>query len=313
MDITGRIFNGGNIDVRAVCVDFCTEEERYLDPDSHFIHIPRDLYLNFLKRKSDSGYDTIPLYVGIRNSKNPNGKKFFFGRVEPSLTTENSHHTMALLPKWVFEKLELDMMDATIDILYVPIPQSVALIKIKGSNALYVQTDIKTNLENKLAGYNCLNIGEEFKVGETTFKVIELRNKNNKIIEFGSIYNIDECNLDFEMCDEEIEKEKARIEALKQLEIERSKPRELQKATTQNDKHIEKSSSNKFGKLRSQYAAFGARVHSLKDDNEEEKKEETKEVEHFQGTSNRIGGTKIPLTRQQILEARMKAFESQKN
>lgn len=314
MDITGKTLKNGNIDVQAVCIEFCTEEERYLDPDSHFIFIPRDLYLNFLKKKSDSGLNHIPLYVGIRSSGNPNGKKFYFGRVEPSTTTANSHHTMVLLPRWVFEKLDMDIMEASVDIVYLPIPQSVALMKLKGSNSVYATTDIKTALEVKLSGYNCLNIDEEFKVGDTSFRVVELRNKENRLIEFGSIYNIDECNLDFEMCDEEVEKEKLRAEALKKADLERTKPRELQKARSDETGHevkTQKSTATRFGKLGNKYSAFGTKVHSLKGDENEEKKDDEYQ---FQDAGHKIGGPepKKPLTRQQITEARIKAIEAQK-
>lgn len=341
MEITGKILKKGNIDVKAVCIEFCTNEERYLDPDSHFVHIPRDLYVDFLSKKAKSGFDSSPLYVGIRNSKNPSGKKFFFGRVEPSLTTANSHHTMVLLPRWVFEKLEMDLMDGTVDIVYTRIPQPVALMKLKGSNSSYTKTDIKTALENRLSGFNCLNKDEEFRVGETSFKVVELRNKENNVIEFGSIYNIDDCNLDFELCDDEIEKEKQRVEALKQADFLRNKPRELQKANSEIHETQSKNMANKFGQLNKKYSTFGARVHSLKGDNEEKKEEYSfKDVGHkiggdtkafsnmfkkdelsnlpnveenkFQDVGHKIGGEKVPLTRQQIAEARMKAFEAQK-
>jgi hypothetical protein len=302
MDITGRTLTHGNIDVKAVCIDFCTEEQRYLDPDSHFIHIPRDLYLKFLKRKNDTGLNQSPLYIGIRNSKNPTGKKFYFGRVEPSTTTLNSHHTMCLLPKWIFNKLGMDIMDGYVDILYLPIPQSVALIKLKGSNSIYAKTDIKASLEIKLSGYNCLNIDEEFKVENTTFKVVELRNKENKIIEFGSIYNIDECNLDFEMCDEEIEKEKVRIETLRKADLEKDRSRDLQKARSDGNIKIDHKdiNSNKYGQLGKKYSAFGTKVHSLKND-EEEEKEEKKDTYQFQDTGHKIGiESKKQLTRKQL-------------
>ena len=280
MDITGRTLIHGNIDVQAVCIDFCTEEQRYLDSDSHFIHIPRDLYLNFLKKKQDTGFNQNPLYVGIRNSKNPSGKKFYFGRVEPSTTTLNSHHTMCLLPAWVFNKLGMDIMDGYVDILYLPIPQSVALIKLKGSNSDYAKTDIKASLEVKLSGFNCLNI--------------------------------DECNLDFEMCDEEIEKERQRVEDLKKADLEKIKPRELQKANSDVTPQI--INSNKYGQLGRKYSAFGAKVHSLKNNEEdEEKEEEKKDIYHFQDEGHKIGiEPKRQLTRQEITEARLKAIENQK-
>jgi hypothetical protein len=288
MEISGKVLKNGNIDVSVICIDFCTEEDKYLDPNSHFIHIPRDLYLDFIKKKSNSGNANSPLYVGIRNSKNPNIGQLYFGRVEPSTTTANSHYTMALAPKWVFDKLQIDLMDGTIDIVYVPNPEPVSLIKLKGSNSLYAKTDIKSTLEMKLSGYNCLNIGEEFKVDETDFRVIELRNKYNKVINFGSIYNIDECNLDFEMCDEEIEKEKIR---------------NLQKIKTEISVPIK--STNKYSNITRKYSSFGAKVHSLKEEDVKDKKDEYK----FEDNGIKVGGSKM-LSKKEIAEARIKAIEN---
>ena len=213
------IIKGYYIDIDCICIDYCTDEERYIDKDSHFVHIPRNVYENFLELKTRHGKNTEPLYIGIRNVLNKD-KKLHFGRVEPSVNSSNSNHTMALLPKWVFDRLEITDLIGKIDIVYIKNPQKIDYIKVRGDKSSYVKfRDIKTMLENKLGSYNCLNLNEKFHIEDVTFTVTEIKNKDGNDIEYGSLHNSD-VKIDFELPDDlvEIEKEKKKEEEMKSHE-----------------------------------------------------------------------------------------------
>ena len=150
METTGVLLRDGGKGIKSICIEYCTEESRYIQPDSRIVHIPRDIWHEFVKRKDGYRMGSAPLFVGIRNTMNPKEKKFYFGRVEPSVNTVNSNHKMALLPSWLFNYLDMDYMDATVDIVFVPMPQDVDKIVLKGNKSSYVNTDVKTELEEKL-------------------------------------------------------------------------------------------------------------------------------------------------------------------
>lgn len=206
------------IDIECICVDFCTEEERYIDPESHFIHIPRDIYHNWIELKSRQGKESLPLYVGIRNSVKTK-EQLFFGRIEPSINSGNSNHTMALLPRWAFEKLGFTEIIGKIDMIYVGEPKIIDYIKVRGDKSSYVKfRDIKSMLENKLSSYNCLNINEKFHIEDVIFTVTEIKDKQNKNIPYGSLFDR-EVKIDFELPDDLIAQEKERNEKLERDKI----------------------------------------------------------------------------------------------
>lgn len=301
MEIAGVPLREGAKDVQAVCIDFCTEEARYTTPDSRIVHIPRDIWHEFVKRKNGHRMGSTPLFVGIRNTNNRKGKKFYFGRVEPSVNTANSNHTMALLPGWLFECLEMDIMDAKIDIVYVPLPQDVDKIILKGNKSSYVNTDVKTELEEKLGSWNCINIDEKFEVREVTFTVIDLRSSDGKKLEFGSIYNLQEVKLEFEEPDD-MKEIRERMEKEKKLEEER-KNRPIQRARCDNSSSQDKKSGTHFG----------AHVSGFSHTGEVEQKiggEEKHDYLPFQGDGLKTGSTHTkPLTKAEILEARLKKIK----
>lgn len=279
----------GYLDINCTCIDNCTDESRYIDKESHFIHIPRDIYHKFLILKKRHGRENFPLYVGVRNIDRRN-EKLYFGRVEPSVNSANSNHEMALLPKWVCTRLGIDEFLGKIDIVYVPIPQPIKYMKIRGNNSSYVKSpDIKLALENKLGQYNCINLNENFYIDDVIFTVTELKNKDNMIIEFGSIFD-QEVNIDFELPDDLKEENEKRLKA--EQEIKNRPPRELQKAVNNNHK-------------------FGADVHGFKENETEEKK--TNYVP-FSGNGLILSSTKQkPLTREELLQRRLAAIEVNKD
>lgn len=194
----------GFLDIQAVCVEYCISDQKYLDEDSHTILIPENIFYDFINLKSLHEKSSLPLYVGIRNSKILN-KRLYFGRIEPSINTGNSTNEMAILPKWVIDELELDGITDVIDIVYISNPKIVDYIKVKANISDYVNfPDIKTILEEKLNQYNCININTFFIVGHVRFKIIELKDQNGDDINFGSIFDR-EIKIDFDVPEDYLE------------------------------------------------------------------------------------------------------------
>lgn len=313
----------GNKDIKAVCIDFCSNETRYTEPNSRTVHIPRDIWSDFINRKNFHRMESIPLFIGIRNAKNRKGKKFYFGRVEPSVDTVNSNHTMALLPKWLFECLDMDMMDATIDIVYVPMPQDVDRIILKGNNSSYVNTDVKSELEEQMGSWNCINLNETFKVRDVTFTITDLKTSENKTIEFGSIFNLEEVKIEFEEPDD-IRELNEKLE--REIKLDERKQRTLQNAnnklTTDSSNFVTKAS--KFSKT-SKYAPFQGdsfKINSSTNDQSKvkfgsnisgfnQKTDEDSTYVPFQGTGLKINSiTNKHLTKAELLEARLKRLNN---
>lgn len=192
------LFKGGK-NIKSVCYGFCVAEERQ---DLRIIHIPRDMWQAFIKRKTDQKMENTPLFVGVRATNNPNGKKFYFGCVEPSFKTINSEHTDAILPEWLFSYLDMDIIDSYVDIIFLSKPKNVNKIILKGNKSSYVKTDIKTDLEIKIGSWNCINNNEKFTVNDVEFTVVGLKSIDNEDMDFGSIFNLDEVKLEFEEPDD---------------------------------------------------------------------------------------------------------------
>lgn len=331
---TNKVFY---LDVPVVPISFCTEELKYIDPDSHFIHIPREAYHNFLHLKASHGKSEMPLYVGIRNNSQ-RVKRLCFGRVEPSIITPNSDHNSMLLPEWALKLLDIDF-GGKLDLIYVVQPQSIAYIKVKGNKSSYTKyRDVKAVLESKLSQYNCLNMGEKFTIngehGEeigdyqvygalessedsVTFTVVELKDKKGTIIEYGAIFDV-EVNIDFEI-PEDVERAIEDEKKIKEKEEERKKiPRVLQKA--RNDqiaetKHIEKSSlsivngniihNNHVVEHKSH--TFGARVHTMKSEEEEGVDEKEEKFIPFEGPGLKMeGNSSRKLTKEEVRALRLR-------
>lgn len=299
MESLRKIDKIGAKNVKAVSIDLCTENPVYTSDDSRIVHIPKDIWNNFIERKTQLRITDEPLYVGIRNSRNPNGKRFYFGRVEPSIKSENSTNDMALLPRWLFDYLESDMMDTLVDIVFVRHINKAGKIVLRGSNSSYARSDIKTKLESKMSSWNCINSGDKFMVDGVKFEIVEVRAKESegfpegKIIDFASIFNIDEVKVEFLEPDDIREAREREEKRLKQEEENRKRP--LQKAY--NDQHEPK-------------RHFGAHVAGFS--STEETKEEPTFVP-FQGKGNKISSSSQNLTRQQIIEARIKKLSSTEN
>lgn len=216
--------------IKAICADFCSEEYQYLEPDSRIIQIPKEKWNNFMIKKNSERQSNKPLYVGIRNSENPDGKKIYFGKVEPNLSHLESVSSSVVLPSWCFSTLNMDFTNSKVDIVLLLEIPDVHKIVLKGDNSSYINTDIRSEVEFKFNGWNCLNLGETFYLNGVQFTVTNLLNSKGKQIEYGAIYQLDEVILEFDEPDDLI---KLREERERQKKIEeefRNRPRELQRA-----------------------------------------------------------------------------------
>lgn len=195
------------INLHSICVDFCIDEQRFLEKDSHYVQISQNIYNNFLDVKSDL-YDNNeePLYIGVKNSSNSNSESaIYFGRVEPSIDTNNSTSNMCLLPEWVMNKLEIDLYGGEIDIVMIKKMKKIGFIKIKANISEYAKWDnIKELLEEKISQFNCINLGDEIHINNVIFRIVELQDSKGKIVNFGSIVNTT-VNLDFDIPDDYVE------------------------------------------------------------------------------------------------------------
>ena len=205
--------------IKTICIEFCTDEKKYTSLDSHYIQIPQKIYHEYLNIKDKDK----PLYIGIRNS-NIIDKCLYFGRVEPSIKTFNSSEDMCLMPGWVMDKINIDRFDGIVDIVLIKDTyiKKLGYIKIKGNKSSYAKwDDIKERLEDKLSQYNCINLGDILYIDDVIFTILELKDLNGNIINYGCTFDTT-VNLDFEIPDDLKEKE-----IIKEKEI--SKIREVQK------------------------------------------------------------------------------------
>lgn len=194
----------GYLEIQAICVEYCIEDESYLKDDSHIIFIPEKIFYDFINLKSINERSSFPLYVGIRNSQAIN-KRLYFGRIEPSINTANSTNEMAILPRWVVDNLEIDGISETIDIVFISTPKLIDYIKVKANISDYVKfPNIKEILEEKLSTYNCVNINTYFIVENVRFKIIEIRDVKGIDINFGSLFD-QEIKIDFDLPEDYIE------------------------------------------------------------------------------------------------------------
>lgn len=178
--------------INALCVSLCTDELKYLEDDSHYIHIPKSLfitYANTLKLNS--------ICFEISNPTNPTGPKIYLKKIEPSIGEFESN---ILLPDWVCKKLSIQMYGDKINIIPIIKPNQIKRCKIRGNESSYIKMDIKNLLEEKINEFKCVNIDTIFTINKIKFKVIELISINNNPINYG--ITMDELEIDFDTPDD---------------------------------------------------------------------------------------------------------------
>ena len=65
----------------ALCVVLCTDEHKYTDPDSHYLHIPESLFVKYIRKINLSNVCfELSNPANLNNSK----KKVYLRKIEPS-------------------------------------------------------------------------------------------------------------------------------------------------------------------------------------------------------------------------------------
>lgn len=294
-DLNPIFSNNAGTFINCISIDFCTEEPRYLQQDSHFIQIPVRLFNSMISLNNSI---KEPLYIGIQNSFTQ--KRLYFGRVEPSIKSPNSTSDMCIMPNWVLEKLGLDLIGGKVDIVMMTPNvniQKLGFIKIRGEKSDYVNwSDIKEKLEEKIGQFNCLNNGDHFIIDSIKFTVTELKDKNNNLCDYGCTFNT-EVKLEFELPDDLIEKEKKEKKEKREKEkLERENQEKIEKREKQ-EKIEKREKEKKKGNNSNGIERHGMRLMTFNDvkngDDSENNGENSKckEKDPFEGPGLKLGST----------------------
>ena len=189
---------------QALNIALCTDENKYLDTDSHFVHIPLNLFTEYLSKLAQ-GQNQSQMCVELSQVGTSNNarvqSKIYLSKVEPSFEPFEKN---ILLPNWVCKKLGVGMDGALLSIRLVKNPSRIKRIKLCGNNSLYVKYDVKTLLERKVEQMRCINLETRFDIGEqgniTQFRVCELILPDDSVGQYGLITN--ELAIDFDVPDD---------------------------------------------------------------------------------------------------------------
>lgn len=180
-------------EIDSICTTLCTDEPEYIDVDSHYIHIPKQLFIELT-----NNININMMCFEITTQEEPYNK-IFIKKIEPS---DNNFENYIWLPNWICDKLNIGVFGRKIQFVPVANPKKIKKIKIQGNNSSYISKDIKTLLELKIEQFKCINLGEKFHIDDVIFEVKELigysdtNPDSDELIRFGIITN--EIIIDFE-------------------------------------------------------------------------------------------------------------------
>lgn len=220
--------------VKTICSSYCLFDERYISEDSHIVAIPISLFNTILKKKNNDS----PIFVKIVNPRDRT-KFLHFGRIEPSINSENCRHDMCLMPYWALQKIGIDNIEAVVNIFYVDYTtvEHASLIKIKANKSDYVKWDnVKELIEEKLSSFNCINLHDTIIIQDVTFTITQIKNKDGNDILYTSTFN-DEINLEFELPEDLEEQERKKAEQ-KERVLQRAKCEEKEEVIVQHTKFM---------------------------------------------------------------------------
>lgn len=178
-------------EIDSLCIALCSDEKKYIEPDSHFIHIPTQLFIELTNNTNINS-----LCFELTNPKDPL-VKIFIKKIEPTIREFDKY---ILLPDWICKKLNIQSIGDKINFVPVANPKEIKRIKIQGNSSSYLKKDIKKLLELKIEQFRCINLGYQFDIDDVKFTVLELISKSNELVRFGSISN--EVEIDFEIPDD---------------------------------------------------------------------------------------------------------------
>jgi hypothetical protein len=187
--------------INALCVALCTDEHKYIDDDSHFIHIPRALFISYTNNLNLNlicfELSNPANSANLANPANPANPKIYLKKIEPSVGEFESN---ILLPDWVCKKLSIQMCGEQVSLIPITSPHRIKRCKIRGNNSSYIKMDIKTLLENKINQFKCVNLNTTFTIEGVKFTIVELISTSNKSIDYG--ITTDELEIDFDTPDD---------------------------------------------------------------------------------------------------------------
>jgi len=181
-----------NKTISALCIALCTDESKYIEDDSHYIHIPKSLFITYTNTLKLNN-----ICFEISNPTNPSGPRIYLKKIEPSIGEFESN---ILLPDWVCKKLSIQMCGDIINIVPITKPNIIKRCKIRGNNSSYIKMDIKNLLEEKINEFKCVNLDSVFTINKIKFKIVELISITNNPINYG--ITTDELEIDFDTPDD---------------------------------------------------------------------------------------------------------------
>lgn len=190
----------------ALSIILCTDESKYTDSNSHYLHIPDYLFLKYINK-----LDLTNICFELSNSNDIIGPKIYLKKIEPSF---NEFKKNILIPNWVQTKLNIQMMGGQLSLRPIYKSPKIKRCKIRGNNSSYIHMDIKKLLEDKINEFKCININTDFQINGIIFTFIELISFKEKNVNFGII--TDELEIDFDTPDDIklIEKRKSIIDKI---------------------------------------------------------------------------------------------------
>jgi hypothetical protein len=174
-------------EIESLCVVLCTDEPKYIDEDSHFIHIPKQLFIELTNK-----ININTMCFEITNPSDPL-TKIFIKKIEPAT---GDFEKYIWLPNWICAKLNIQSIGDKIDFVPIENPKEIKRIKIQGDLSSYIKLDIKKLLESKLEQFRCINLNTQFHIDNIVFEVKELVARTDESVRFGIITN--EVEIDFE-------------------------------------------------------------------------------------------------------------------
>lgn len=177
--------------IDALCIVLCTDEIKYIEPDSHYLHIPKKLFTMYVNK-----LNLINVCFELSNVLDPT-KKIYLKKIEPS---DSEFKSNILIPNWIQNALGIQMCGDQVCLKPVSNPPLISRCKIRGNISSYISLDIKTLLENKIEKFKCINIDTKFTIGDIIFTIVELVGTQSELINWGITSK--ELEIDFDTPDD---------------------------------------------------------------------------------------------------------------
>ncbi len=106
-------------EIDSLCVVLCTDEPKYIDEDSHFIHIPKQLFIELTNK-----ININTMCFEITNPSDPL-TKIFIKKIEPAT---GDFEKYIWLPNWICSKLKIQSAGDKINFVPIANPKEIKRI-----------------------------------------------------------------------------------------------------------------------------------------------------------------------------------------